>query len=296
MAGMTIARPRKILLATDMSCRCDRALDRAVQLAGEFDAELVAAYIADPADTPRYELDRSRRSWRKLSDPTEQMRWRLKRDLASAADNIRAIVEEGETAEKLLEIATREGCDMIVTGTAREESLTRMLFGNTVNRLVRGSSVPVLVVHDRAARPYRNIVVATDFSEASIQALLTVSAFFPEGELTLFHGYDIPFSGVVADRDFAGELRAMEKEISAKFLDDERINPAIREQAAVVIEHGSPEVVLSDYIEDRDVDLTVIGSSGRGAVFDALIGSNAKRMVETLEGDLLIIRYTGKDE
>lgn len=294
LAEMTIAKPKKILLATDMSSRCDRALDRAVQLAGQFGAELVATYVADPASTPRYHLDR--RSWRKLSDPTERMRWRLNRDLASAADNIRAIVEEGDPAEKLLEIAAREGCDLIVTGTAREESLTRMLLGSTVNRLVRGASSPVLVVHDRVTRPYTNIVVATDFSEASIEALLTASAFFPQGALTLFHGYDVPFSGFVVDRDLTSELRSMEKEISAKFLNDVRISSSLRENAAVVIEHGPPEVLLSDYIEKSDVDLTVIGSHGRGAVFDAVIGSTAKRMVEMLEGDLLIIHYTGVEE
>ncbi|MBN9926998.1 universal stress protein, partial [Listeria monocytogenes] len=82
-------------------------------------------------------------------------------------------VEEGEPAEVLLSIAAREGCDIIVTGIARDETLGRMFLGNTVNRLVRGSPVPVLVVHDRAVRHYRDIVVGTDFSEASLQALLT---------------------------------------------------------------------------------------------------------------------------
>jgi hypothetical protein len=37
----------------------------------------------------------------------------------------------------------------------------------TVERLVRRSRVPVLVVRKLGRRPYRHVVAATDFSEAS---------------------------------------------------------------------------------------------------------------------------------
>src|SRR3546814_18327881 len=84
-------------------------------------------------------------------------------------ENMRFIVEEGEPAEKLVEIAAREECDLIVTGAARQESIERMIWGSTIIRLVRGSPVPVLMVQDRGTRPYRRITVATDFSEASFQ-------------------------------------------------------------------------------------------------------------------------------
>jgi hypothetical protein len=37
--------PKKILLATDLSCRCDRAMDRAVALATEWQAQLVVLHV-----------------------------------------------------------------------------------------------------------------------------------------------------------------------------------------------------------------------------------------------------------
>ncbi|MCM8732175.1 universal stress protein [Hephaestia sp. GCM10023244] len=290
MTATPIAKPRRILLATDLTSRCDRALDRASQLAREWNVELVAAHIVDPANTPQYYLDRSRRRWRKIHDPLERMRWRIRRDLPDAIETMRVVLEEGEPAERLAAIAVREECDLIVTGAAREESVERMLLGSTITRLVRGASSPVLMVQDRGARPYRNITVATDFSEASFQALLKTAAMFPDSRLTLFHAYDIPFAGFVTDRDFTKELQAMEQEVAARVLGDERIDPALRSRVSVEIEHGSPEVLLDDFVEDQHMDLTVIGSHGRGAVFDALIGSTAKRLVEALEGDLLIVR------
>jgi len=277
--------PRRILLATDLSCRCDRALDRAVQLAADWHAELIAAYVVEPDSSS--ELARERKPL--FTSLVDRMRRRLRRDLASVADDIRAVVEQGEPAETLLAIAAREECYLIVTGVARDETLGRMLLGSTVNQLVRGSPVPVLVVRDRPVRPYRNILVATDFSPASLQALLSASKLFDAQRMTLFHAYDVPFGGLLKDRDFSQDLRTVKEESGVPFLDDERLNPQLRAQTDIVVERGTPESAIGSYVDNHEIDLTVIGSHGRGTIFDVLIGSTAKRLLESLAGDLMIV-------
>jgi len=286
-----IASPRRILLATDLTARCDRALDRATQLAGSWNAELIAAHVVDPVRPAPQFSDRSHRRWHRIPDPLERMRRRIQRDLVTTMDRMRFILEEGDPAAKLVEIAAREECDLIVTGMARQVSLERIILGSTITRLVRGAPAPLLMVQNRGARPYRRITVATDFSDASFQALLTAGAFFPEASVALFHAYDIPFSGFITNGDFTRDLETMEQEVTARVLSDERLDPALRNRISVVIEHGTPEMLLDEFVEHEQLDLTVIGSTGRGAVFDALIGSTAKRLVETLEGDLLIVRH-----
>src|SRR3546814_18152659 len=134
LVATVIAKPRRILLATDLTSRCDRALDRASQLASEWDAELVAAHVVDPAHTPQFHVDRSRRRWRRIHDPLERMRWRIRRDLAGDMENMRFILEEGEPAEKLVEIAAREEGDLIVTGAERPEPKERMVVGRNSGR------------------------------------------------------------------------------------------------------------------------------------------------------------------
>jgi nucleotide-binding universal stress UspA family protein len=291
MTSAVPARPRKILLATDLSCRCDRALDRAVLLAAQWGAELIAAYVVDPAEQRPYRFGRTVPAWHRQPSAVERMRWRLHRDLAGGADNIRIIVEEGDPAEQLLAIAAREECDLIVSGIARDETLGRIFIGNTVNRLVRGSPVPVLIVRNRARAPYRTAVVATDFSEASMQALLATDTLLPGAYLTLFHGYDIPFAGYLDDADYRKILGNMEKDLGTKFMSDPRVSDALRGRTSIIIDHGSIARLLGEYVEDQNVDLTVIGSHGRSALFDTFIGSTAKTLVENLNGDLLIVRY-----
>lgn len=167
-----------------------------------------------------------------------------------------------------------------------------MLWGSTVNRLLRALPTPVLVVHDKPHGPYRNILVASDLSDASFQALNTVGTLFPQSRITLQHGYDLPYAGIADDGNLPRQLRSMENDLSARLPDDDRINPQLRDRVSIVVERGTPEVLLGEYVEEHDIDLTVIGSHGRGAVFDTLIGSTAKRLVEGLESDLLIVRYS----
>ena len=79
------------------------------------------------------------------------------------------VVVSGDPLARILETADAYGCSLIVTGTARDETLGRLLLGTTVE-LARQARQPVLVVKNRPRRPYRDVLVATDFSAGSRQA------------------------------------------------------------------------------------------------------------------------------
>ena len=86
-------------------------------------------------------------------------------------------------------------CSLIVTGIARDETLGRLLLGTTVEKLARQARQPVLVVKTRPRKPYHDVLVATDFSPGSRQALRAALQLVPDANLTLFHAYDVPFQG-----------------------------------------------------------------------------------------------------
>jgi len=98
--------------------------------------------------------------------------------------------EEGAPADVILRTAGDRGADLIVTGVARHEPFGRLIFGSTVDQLIRNARVPVLVVKSRAREPYRDIVVATDFSPESAKAVRMAMALFPHAGITLLHCYE----------------------------------------------------------------------------------------------------------
>ena len=95
--------PKTILLATDLSCRCDRALDRATALAAEWQARLVVLHaLQEPAsvtDLP---------SWRRPPDPRQVALQRVRNDLQGAQGiDIEVMVERGEPATLILDVIER---------------------------------------------------------------------------------------------------------------------------------------------------------------------------------------------
>ena len=182
-------------------------------------ARLSGADLADPFSTVTLNADELERDIGRLFDEARTLSLfggrRLIRvrgagngkNLADAVADLAAdppagatiVIEAGDPGAAILRAAAAEGCDLIVTGIARDELLGRFRLGSTVNRLLRGSRVPLLVVKDRARRPYAQIVVATDLSEPSGHALQAAARLFPEQRLTVFHAYDAPRSTSTRD-------------------------------------------------------------------------------------------------
>ncbi len=284
----TSSPARRIVLATDLSCRCDRAVDRAMALADTWEAELVAVAVVETNAADM--LDEQPRRWRRQADPAERMRWRLARDVGSAAGNIRMIVDEGDPALVISKIAEREQCDLIVTGFGHDGTLGRIFLGSTVDRLVRETRIPVLVARERPAAPYARVVATTDASEESLEALRVAAGFFPAAALTVFHAFDYPYSSLLDDRDFTREQGEKEAELRELLQKKGSLPEPLGKAVKTVAKFGSPEALLPEYVEDHGIDLTVVGSNGHGALFDALIGSTHRKLLDALEGDILIVR------
>ncbi len=184
---------RRVLLATDLSARCDRALDRAAALAGIWQAELIAVHaLEQPEDLYGEILGRQLPSWGR-NDPAFIAKQQLRHDMMQTGQDFRVIVERGEPVDIILRSCEAQACDLIVTGIARDETLGRFTLGTTVDRLLRSSRVPLLVVKQRVRSPYNKVVVATDFSSSSQYALRAAVALLPHQSLALFHAYRAPW-------------------------------------------------------------------------------------------------------
>ncbi len=283
--------PRAILLATDLSARCDRAFDRAVSLATEWQARLVALHVMEE-DAPGAAIrGEPVPSWRLTQDPQRAAEASIRSELKEAAPDLTVVIEKADATDAILRTADARGCGLVVTGVARDELLGRLALGSTVSRLVRRSRVPVLVVRKRGQRPYRHVVVATDFSESSRHALEAAVRFFPHQVLTLFNAYDAPMAGLASDSaSFTEQFRAAAAQESEAFIKSADLTLWHGQKPQVLIEHGEPDRILYDYAREEDVDLVALGTHGRSALFEVLIGGVAQRLLATLPCDMLVVR------
>jgi Universal stress protein UspA and related nucleotide-binding proteins len=288
MSASTQQPPRTILLATDLSARCDRALDRAAGLAARWQAKLVAATIVEPAVDQGIAALQPR--WRRASDPVRVAERRLLEDAADTSVHVSVVVEEGDPADRIAAIAERYHADLIVTGLARDEALGRFALGNTVDRLVRRSSAPILIVKNRVRGEYGSIVAATDFSAPSEHALRTAADWFPGRPLTVFHAYEVPFSGLVPDVKYRQDYRKVAVQECHEFLAKADLSQEIRQKLTSVVEEGMPAELLHQYVQEFHVDLVVLGAKGRNPALDLLIGNTATDILARLACDALLVR------
>lgn len=144
--------------------------------------------------------------------------------------------------------------------------------------------------------PYRvrTIVVAMDFSPASLRALelaRDLAEAAGPAHIILVHGYFVPpdieaFAGAGIS-DFLADLSeraTRDLEAALKGLQDAGISS---EYMAL---HGSPDRVIPQLAADKNADLIVMGTHGRTGLSRLALGSVAERVVQTAPCPVLTVR------
>ncbi len=278
-----------LLLASDLSSRCDRATDRAAQLAQAWRAKLLVVHAIDPAYAVRYaQMTQELPSWRHPEDYRTVAARRLSMDLASDKIDAEVYVTEGIPHEVVLEAARRENSDLVITGLGRDESLARTQFGSTLDKLLQELPVPLMIVRRRIRGPYRHVVIATDFSPASQPALETAIRWFGDAQLTLFHAYE--GAGLRGDALANDAWNTIANDQCDSFLAGMALEPSVLQRLHRVIDRGHPEVLLCDYVRHKEIDLVVLGTHGRSGFLKTMIGSTAENLLHLLECDTMVVR------
>ncbi len=276
-----------ILLITDLSARCDRAMDRAVSIAKSQGVSLIALNVMD---TP-WLTKLTQAAWRGLQEEhIAQAQKRLRADLSHANVDLDVRVETGNPIEVIEAIANQYQCSLIVAGTARDETLGRILVGNTVERLARRTTTPLLVVRARPFGPYARTVVATDFSEGSRQALLAAMRLCGEVPPTLYHAFDQVAGIYQLDEPTVAEETKALKQTATDFLRSTLGQNSVT--PPYVIEHGIAEQLLPSYVDSHDIELVVMGTQGATGVVRTAMSSVAETLLNNLKCDVLVVPQT----
>ena len=281
--------PKKILLATDLSGRGDRALDRATQLAAQWDAELtiVHALEGEGLDLPEYQ---GLPSWRQPPDPVAVVERQIREDVRGPCPRLRILVEEGPAAQVVLAAAAREQADLIVLGLGRQRPFGGGGLGRTIDELFRRAPVSVLVVKRRPNGPYGHLLVGTDFTPEARRGLEVAGAFFPEASIAVMHAYEMPYRRVMLDTQLGRDFGKLETSTLHDFVAEAQLAQEQRVRLFPLIEHGPPEVMLSTYVMERNADLTVIGAYERSKLFHVVVVGKGPRIVESIPSDVLVVR------
>ena len=135
----------KILVAIDGSPTSERALAAAVDLAGHYQAELIALSVAEVPEVVAMvdEVDEVRQSaddyFRKIGEAAVEY-------ARSHGVKLRSVVVRGHAAKEIVRFAEAEGVNLIVLGHQGHSRVTRFFLGSTTDRVSEHCHCTAMIV------------------------------------------------------------------------------------------------------------------------------------------------------
>ncbi|WP_144900991.1 universal stress protein [Halobellus captivus] len=271
----------RVLVPIDGSDGASAALDHAISIAAATDAEILLLAVVDPYGlstvTERKEVEAE------LEDLVTDAAARVQ----DAGVDVSTAVEAGFPHEEILHVVEDHAVDLIAMGTHGRRGLGRFVLGSVAEKVVRLSPVPVLTVRTEATgqRPYRDIVIPTDGSDAAAPAERWGVDLAEEFGAEL-HALSVVPEGPVRSSEtvdaYEEMARAALDRVAAR-------GASFAVDVSETIEYGVPHRVIVDRCKDTDADLVVLGTHGRTGVERFVLGSVAEKVVRLSETPVLVV-------
>ncbi|MDR2544720.1 MAG: universal stress protein [Methanobrevibacter sp.] len=141
---------KKILVPTDGSKFSEKSEEHALFLGEAMGSEIIGLSVVDtkffnglPAGDTIYEINQilkeeSKKNLRRFEEIKKEKNSDVK---------LRTIAIEGSPADTILEVAEKEGVDLIVIGSSGKTGLQKFLMGSVAEKVVKLAKSNVLIVH-----------------------------------------------------------------------------------------------------------------------------------------------------
>jgi nucleotide-binding universal stress UspA family protein len=238
-----------IVIATDLTHSGSCALRYAKQLAKLHRSKLVVVHAIDPAG---YAFPEGMPEAIAADHNAREALMQIEREISRQGIPIHSVIETGVIYERILEAALDHQADLLVLGTRATAKVGRAALGTVARRIIATAPCPILTVapsaddSSEAAGHWQNVLVATDFSEASLAGLNHAQAIVG-AQLIVVHVVN----------DLASENRE-------PHLERLRYLAPFNESHTVPVEHvviaGEAGRVIAEQADRMHADLVVLGA------------------------------------
>jgi len=216
----------------------------------------------------------------------------------------RSVILRGKAADQILDYVERNKIDIIASASHGHSGIRKWFIGSTVDKIVRGTKVPVLLVHSKEKgsitrqAAFTHVLLPLDGSKAAEAALpitesiankIKVRVSLIRAVSPLVDQYAGPPEGYVVD--YTGKvMQALEEEATdylkqtAKLFEEKGI------LVSTTMIMGSPATEILKYIEKQKVDLVIMSTHGRAGFGRWILGSVENKILHSVEIPLLIVR------
>ena len=218
-------------------------------------------------------------------------------------DGCKSRLEEGSAANTIIEAAAADKGTLIMMATHGRSGINRWLLGSVAEKVLRGTSNPLLLV--RAPRETRaggravlsSIVVPLDGSDVAETVLLSVVDLVKklDLEVILFRAYTVPYAifgaggSYTVDQDELGAAIGIDV---GQYLEEKAdvLRKAGLERVSCASKEGFSADEIIKYVRGRPDSLIAICTHGRSGVKRWVLGSVTETVVRHSVDPVLILR------
>lgn len=287
--GQMLKRDRspRVLCATDLLRRSNRAVSRADAIARELDAQLLLLHVVDAGMSARASRRRDARARFLLAAHA--------RKLARSGNGAQISVGTGRRHQTISDVATRWDADLIVLGPHRHRFGDSFL-GTTAERVIRIADRPLLVVNRDSADPYEQVLLAADLSRMStgIAHVTKELGLLNDAQASVVHARQhmrgaMPYVAGIRESDvgdYQQTLRDVAVDEIGTLLESAGLDSA---RVSVFAEESSPYSAIEDVASRIGADLVVVGTSRFPVFKRVFIGSVSNEVLRGIKHDVLVI-------
>jgi nucleotide-binding universal stress UspA family protein len=284
----------KLLLTTDCSEFGEGAIREAIKLAKTCSSKLLVISVIET--NPEYETI-APQLVEKAEKETRRHLESLKERAAKEGVECEIIARQGEEPFKyIVEEAEKNQVSMIITGRRGRKGFKRLMMGSETARIIGHAPCNVLVVPRAANVEFKKIVVATDGSQYSENAvreaisiakrcgstLIAVSVVPSETESPFDIVHSEMQKGLIAEKELG------EAEKNVKKVKDLAGAEGVTVKGFVYA--GRPYDAILEIAKEEKADLVIVGSHGRTGIAKLLMGSVTERVIVLTECAVLVVK------
>ena len=293
-----MTQPPSILCPVDFSEPSRGALRYAVAIAGRFGARVTVLTVNDPLLVAA--ADMAGGAGRLAADARAEIE-RFFLDTLSGTPpgvSVEFTVTAGAAAGEILRLSRDGGYALIVMGSHGATGIRKLFFGSTTERVLRETSVPVLVTPaadpgparwEEAAARVRRVLAPVDLSDA-LEEQVRIAGGLAEAigaGLLLVHVIE-PVRAIVPGRQYAANVDSERRGLAEQRLQPlvATLPPALHTEALVVF--GDPAEEIAKVAHDRGAGLIVIGLHA-SALLGPHMGSVTYRVISIVQVQALVL-------
>lgn len=275
---------RSVVAGVDLSASGRRVADRARIVAEEAGAQLELVHVLEPVKEAmispglaKLMYEHQRAEAVKLAD------WcRGRTEISVELD-----VVKGSPAWELA--AKAKQADLVVLGSSSMDAFTA---GPVTRRVARKAASDALIVRRQPRVPYRRILAAVDFSEASRIAVERSLDLFPDADITVLYSLPSRFDPLLAEAGLFPEEVEASRGTRLEAATDRMAEFAQSWNGGLrtLVADGPPTETIDEVVRRRNADLVVVGSRGATATRMVLLGSVAEDILIQAPCDVMVAR------